>query len=344
MKLLLFIDHMESGGAARVTSILSQGLAQKGYEVLLAFNKQRPASYNYGQDVKTIDNYVERCGKSHIAGIILLIRRIIRYRHIIREAHPDVIIGIEPEPYLYARLAHLKRDIPVIAVDHTSFRRKQHWFTNWIRWNAYRWADKVSILSHVDAAIIGEQLPNKTVIHNPLPFEICTAKHKREKIVLCVGRPDAWEVKGIDRILRIWESIRTRHPQWQLWIAGISEKDPIPGVQFLGKVRDIKTLYQTAAIFAQPSRIEGFPMSLLEAASQGCACISFSLGGVADEIVTDKKSAFVIADNDEESFAQRLSALIEQEELRETFSQAAREQMKEFSKEKFIDTWEQFLS
>lgn len=354
MRILVKIDHMESGGAARVTSVLCNGLARRGHEVMLAYNHQRPTHYPLDERIQGIDNFAPRHGKSHWAGVMLMLRRVRRYRQIIRERQPDIIIGVEPEPYLYARWASIGSGIPVVAVDHTSYRRKQHWFTHWIRWRAYRWADKVSILSHVDEAILGKRLPNKTVIHNPIPFPVMETDSPREKMILCVGRMDVWDVKGFDRMVDIWGKLAASHPEWQLVFAGggndeafrfLRQKAQEQGVekqiQFSGVVTDMPSLYRRAAIFALPSRIEGFPMSLLEAASQGCACISFSIGGVAEEIYTNGQSGFIIEDDDEAAFADQLDTLIQQESTRERFSHAIREEMKRFSEEQFINTWEQ---
>lgn len=343
MRILVNIDHIESGGAARVTSVLCNGLVQRRHEVVLAYNNQRPTHYTLDERIQRIDNHVHRRGKSYLAGVVLLIERVRRYRQIIKELQPDIILGVEPEPYLYARLASHKK--PVIAVDHTSYRRQQHWLTHWIRWRAYRWADKVSILSHADEAILGKRLPKKVVIHNPLSFPICEAETQRDKIVLCVGRRDAWEVKGLDRMLRIWETVAPTHPDWQLVVAGITPAETAPQqVSFLGNVQDMQTLYQHAAIFALPSRMEGFPMSLLEAGSQGCACIAFALGEVTQEIYENEKSGIIVPDGNEQAFAAQLTRLIDDANLRKALSQAIRKEMRAFSVENFINAWEQVLN
>ncbi len=345
MRILVFIDHMAGGGAARVTSVMCNGLVQRGHEVILAYNGQRETRYALHEHVRRIDNTVLRRGKNHWAGVVLLIERVRRYKQIIRKEQPHVIIGVEPEPYLYARLASIGLGIPVIAVDHTSYRRKQHWFTHWIRWRAYRWANKVSILSHADEAILGKRIPQKIVIHNPLSFPICETETQRDKIILCVGRHDAWEVKGIDRMLRIWKAIGPSHPEWQLVIAGIKQDEGLPPqVTFLGEVQDMPTLYQRAAIFALPSRVEGFPMSLLEAGSQGCCCIAFALGKVTEEIYTNGKSGIIVPDDDEQEFAVQLNRLMDDADLRKSFSQKIREEMRRFSVEQFIDAWEQICN
>lgn len=344
MRILVNIDHMESGGAARVTSVLCNGLAARGHEVVLAYDLQRETRYPLDERIRRTDNHVPRRGKSHLAGVVRMLERVLRYKQILRDVQPDLTVGVEPEPYLYARLASIGLRVPVVAIDHTSYRRKQHWFTRWIRWRAYGWADRVSILSHADEAILGHRIPKKVAIHNPLPFPICETETKREKIVLCVGRNDAWEVKGLDRMLRLWEGIAPTHPDWQLVIAGVTSNETHPQVQFLGAVKDMQTLYRRAAIFALPSRIEGFPMSLLEAGSQGCPCIAFALGKVTEEIYENGKSGIIVADEDEQTFAAQLSRLMDDTDLRKSFSRAIREEMRRFSVEQFIDAWEQLCN
>ena len=45
MKVLIFIDQLEHGGAGRVVSILANGLIKKNHSVVLAFDIQKGISY-----------------------------------------------------------------------------------------------------------------------------------------------------------------------------------------------------------------------------------------------------------------------------------------------------------
>ncbi len=343
MKILVFIDHMASGGAARVTSIMCNGLSSKGYDVVLAFDRQRPMLYGCGDNITIIDNHVARKGKSHLAGIVQMSERIRKYHQIINYTHPDIIIGVEPEPYLCARMASLCKSVHVIAADHTSYSHRQHWFTHWIRWHAYKWADCVSILSHTDEQILKNKIPNKVVIYNPISFPVYDGNIKREKIVLCVGRKDAWQIKGFDRMIRIWESISSSNPEWKLVIAGIDGVPPLSSILYAGQIKNMQDLYQRAAIFALPSRVEGFPMCLLEAASQGCACISYELGGIISEIYVSPEEGIIVSDNDDDMFAQKLNEMINSPEYQQKCSYNIRNRMNEFSQEKFISSWDSLI-
>lgn len=358
MKILIFIDHFESGGAARVTSILCQGLAAKGHEIVLALNNEtRKVFYPTGEGIHIVSNYVKRHGNGHLAGIRLLIDRCIKYREIIRKEKPAIVFGVEPEPYLHAWIGALGTHIPVIANDHTSYQRKQHWFTRFIRWTAYDWADKVSILSRADYQLLGKKIRNKVVVYNPLSYDILQTNPAREKKILVVGRIDEWnKAKGFDIMLRVWSQLAPQYPEWTLEIAGggsakqeqamlnyIEELGITKQTHFCGVIKDMQTKYQQSAIFAMPSRMEGFSMSLLEAASQGCACIAFELFGTTHEIF-DAEGGICIADGDENAFAAGLQNLLDSEDKRNRYSQNIRKQVERFTIDKYIDQWEQICT
>ena len=56
-------------------------------------------------------------------------------------------------------------------------------------------------------------------------------------------------------------------------------------VEFLGFKKDVEKLYQDASIFVLSSRYEGFGLVLIEAMSQGCACIACDYKGRQREII-----------------------------------------------------------
>ena len=123
----------------------------------------------------------------------------------------------------------------------------------------------------------------------------------------------------------------------------IAEKGVQDHVKLLGRVSDMKSLYAESSIFALPSRMEGFPMVLMEAMSQGCACVAFSVGGSSDEMMSEK-SGLLIPDGDASSFEAALVRLIENEKEREMFSQNAIKEVSRFSVDFFMDEWEKLIN
>ena len=255
------------------------------------------------------------------------------------------------------RIASWLSGIPVIAVDHTSFSRKISWLEDWIRNYFYKYADVLSILTKKDEGLLGTRLPNKVVIYNPLSFPPLKTKTIRNKNILVAGRLSFWKVKGIDRIIDIWAKISDKYPDWILEIAGegnsksthylhdlVSHKGLDKRVKFLGQLHDMKTKLAETSIFALPSRVEGFPMVLMEAMSQGCACVAFKLGGASDEMMTNNKSGYIVEDGNMDVFSDSLCKLIDNPSLREQLGSNAINESKRFSVESFIQSWINILN
>ena len=54
-KIIFFADRLSSGGAERVTSVLANGLAEKGYEVTLVLMNRDTIAYKINPQVKLIE-------------------------------------------------------------------------------------------------------------------------------------------------------------------------------------------------------------------------------------------------------------------------------------------------
>ena len=81
-------------------------------------------------------------------------------------------------------------------------------------------------------------------------------------------------------------------------------------------------------------------MSLIEAMSQGCACISFRISGIIEEIITNNKNGILISDGNIEEYAVKLMDLMDNENLRINIVQNALESVSRFSSKNIIDKWE----
>lgn len=95
-------------------------------------------------------------------------------------------------------------------------------------------------------------------------------------------------------------------------------------VEYRGSVSNANEYMQAADIFILPSYSEGLPNVLLEAASTGLPLITTDIGGSRD-IVEDGHNGYVVNTNAPEEISERLSLLIESEELRETYGHNSRE-------------------
>ena len=351
MKVLLFVDQLFLGGAGRVASLLVQGLDKLGYNVTVVTDKKMGIKYDLPSDTNVLQIY--RCKSTNIFDkIINLLKRLVYTRKLVKKENPNVIITFLPHIFFDIKLATLGLGIPIIASDHTSMSRDLGVWVNFLRHYFYSLADAVTILTEKDKRYLGKKLPNKVVVYNPLTFIPISNICERNNNILCAGRINQWDVKGFDRMIEIFGKLSKKYHGWTLDIAGygsdnsfrllkeLAKKHKIENsVRFLGQVDDMQTLYKNSMIFALPSRVEGFPMVLIEAMSQGCACISFEMQGAVKEIINDELDGIIVKDNNIDEFINKLDSIMQDSEKRNKLSLNAINNVSRFSMNNFIDNW-----
>ena len=114
-------------------------------------------------------------------------------------------------------------------------------------------------------------------------------------------------------------------------------------MELLGGSQEIIKLYQKASIFVLSSRCEGFGMVLIEAMSQGCACIACDFNGRQREIIPSDKEGMVCRNCDEEALIDALSRMLTDETYRESCRIPAVERSKYYSIDNTIDRWEKIF-
>lgn len=357
MKILVVNDQFERGGAGRVAAIQCNGLKKRGYEVVLVTDSLHWSETYHVEDtipkkritVKTIKpGFINKLKKWIICSLEI--------RKYIKEENPDVIIAIQSMMFLCAYLGNLGLRIPIIAADHTSFSRRIDPIIDYVRYHLYGKAEGLSILTEKDASLLGSKFPRKRVIYNPLSFPLIDKpSSNKKKNILCAGRLEDWKIKGFDIIIKIWADICTEFDDWTLEIAGSGTESSVQyiksllndlgvshRVRLLGQVNDMRSLYANSSIFALASRIEGFPMVLMEAMSQGCACVAFSIGGASSEMM-EENSGIIVNDDDCEGFKNSLKDVIKNDILREELSLNAIRSVGKFSIDQFIDSWADYI-
>lgn len=356
-KLYFVVQHFRSGGAERVASVLIEELSSRGYEIIVEADFNKGQTYLLPDNVTKVQAFLKQPGKNAIQKMVYFIQRLIDRRKNIKKYSPDVVISFLPRTFFETKLSCLGLHKKHIVSDHTSMDRKIGRLDDYIRRNFYNRADYTTILTHKDAKLVEGKLRNSVVVYNPLTFRAIDRDEigKREKIILCVGRVNQWDIKGYDRICEIWREISQQYPDWKLCFVGeasedtkkrlisISGKENAERIIFYGQQSDVKTFYRRAAIFALPSRVEGFPMALAEAMSQGCACIAFSLNGAIDEIINEGQDGYIIADGNLLDFRDKLRLLMSDGIIRKTLAENAVANIKRFDSVNYADRWVELI-
>lgn len=354
MKIFIVCSRLSYGGAERVGVMLANGLSVS-HSVYLISNTLEEPTYEVKSSVQLLPLFSSISSKiDKWASTLPNIRKYAKtYR-------PDVIIGIMETCSLVAKLATIGLSIPVIMTEHNAFERPKN--TPLTKWQIITkfYINKlyccVTILTEADKEFIGLRLKNTVVMPNPLFLTPVINLPVKEKIVLAAGRIDDWHCKGFDILLKAWGTIAKQYPDWTLEIAGdggkvdlellqnIVRKSEVENqVKFLGYQKNIVDRYKQSAIFVLSSRYEGFGLVLIEAMSQGCACVACDFKGRQREIIRNDSEGLVCVPNDVDALALAIKKMIDDDIYRQKVQEAAIERSKYYTMDKTIRRWEKLL-
>ena len=186
-------------------------------------------------------------------------------------------------------------------------------------------------------------------IYNPNTYSLQQINPEyKEKVILYVGRLEAHE-KCPMRLLKIWEKLFLKHPDWKLMIVGDGserlamqsyiEKNGLERVCLLGRKRNLEEFYIKASIVCLTSTYEGWGMALTEGMQFGCIPFTFD-NGASTDIIDDGLNGYVIPTYNLKKYARCLSALMFDELKRKKMAQAAYDKSKLFDVENVVCQWE----
>ena len=367
MKIAIMVNRLTGGGAERVAALWATGFAEKGHEVSVVVNSLAASDTTYfiPASVKCYSLGIN-VGHPLLRTILNKVRYLFKPRQkvmneVLHQIQPDLIICVLHRWVWEVKQSSNDLKAKIINTEHNSFERppcapmpsylvKAKFETNKI-------CDHVTVLTQADMNVIGNTLSNVTVLPNPLTFMPVNEVPSKQKIILSVGRLDAWECKGFDILIKAFSLICKQYDDWVLQIAGTGKttsfqylqdlaKDigiPQRQIEFLGFQNDIQLLYRRSSIFVLSSRYEGFGMVLIEAMSQGCACIACDYKGRQSEIIMDETQGITCPVEDVETLAFNMEKMIEDEKYRKQCQLNAIERSKYYSLENTMDRWEEIL-
>jgi len=350
MRIALLVHKLTGGGAERVAAMWANGFRDRGHEVqVVVFDADSQQQYALTDSILLTTVALQRRNRA-----ARVVERIVKVWRVLRDSRPDVVIDVMPG---WQRLvAMMGVRCRKIATEHNSFERpknakhklnpiKKYWLNQLY--------DHVTVLTQADKEVIGQRLKHVTVLPNPLALEPVDSVPQKEKIVLAVGRKDAWHYKGFDVLIKAWAQVSHDAFGWKLRIVGGSDRG---GQEFLehlceeygvtGSVdlpdyqSDIQAYYRQAAVFVLSSRYEGFGLVLIEAMSQGCACIACDYKGRQSEIVTNGVDGMTCEPDNVGALATTIKVLIANEEMRAWLQVNAIRRSKDFSLNHIMNRWE----
>ena len=338
-KRVLFLEGnmSRSGGTERMTAWLANSLCEKYSVTIASLSGNGNSFFELSPKVRNI-----RLPDEHPR---MAIRKFIKSENI------DIVINVDTGMAIFGIPAAFGLKTKVITWEHSNFCN--NWNSRWfpyIRRFAARHSDAVVVLTERDKQNYEQNIRHckpVTVIHNPV--KRCEIDYKIDsEIILSAGH--LAPVKRFGLIPEIGKIIFERFPDWKWRICGdggergiierkITEYGMKQNIILAGRVDDMDSEYQNAAIYAMTSEMEGLPMVLLEAKAHGLPIVSFDIMTGPAEIVRDEVNGFLTESGDVQAMAERLMELMGDAERRLEFSRNAAIGIKEFDEEGVFERW-----
>ena len=158
---------------------------------------------------------------------------------------------------------------------------------------------------------------------------------QNKKYLVFVGRLTT--IKRPERLLDLARSIKEKHPECRLLIAGAgelleplsaqAEKEELP-ISFLGWRKDIGMILSASDIAVLCSDNEGIPLTLIQASQAGLPIVSTDVGSVSDIVVNGTTG--LLTEVSSKGLIEGVSTLLNDPALCERFGKAGQERAREF--------------
>jgi glycosyltransferase involved in cell wall biosynthesis len=171
--------------------------------------------------------------------------------------------------------------------------------------------------------------------HRQTDAQTALGLDRGKKYLVFVGRLTT--IKRPERLLDLARSLKDKHPECWLLIAGAgellealsakAEKEELP-ITFLGWRKDIGVILSASDIAVLCSDNEGIPLTLIQASQAGLPIVSTDVGSVSDIVVNGHTG--LLTDVSSKGFIKGVLSLLDDPSLGQRFGKAAQERAREF--------------
>lgn len=279
-------------------------------------------------------------------GILMCLQSVWKLNAVIRRLKPDVYVTFQTIGALSCLLR--THATPTIYEAHGIRTCMQHPLAMSI---AERFADAIAVLTKGNADRYSKA--KKTmVIANFTNIEVKKPTDYSLRHCVAVGRLDF--EKNFSRLISIWAKVHPQHPDWVLDIYGDGPEYSLLQLQidrlelsacvFLhGSTDNVVSAYLSGSINLLTSRYEGFGLVIVEAAKCGLSTIAFDCPDGPAALINDSCNGFLVPYDDDQAFIDKLSCLMENEDLRREMGHKAMETSQRFSQECIMPRWKELF-
>lgn len=328
-RVLLLIPHLGGGGAEQVTALLTRGLSAQKYELHLGLVTESEMA----------SDLVPSTVRIHALGASRVRFAAFRLWRLVRKLEPDLILsGMAHLNFLVLLLRPLFPNKTRVIVRQNATvsaelqSRRLPVYTRIFYRFVYPGADRIVCQTSAMAAdlAVRSHLGKRQVEVLPNPVDAVAIR------ATCAPCEDYWGgpgpcllamgrlsfEKGFDLLLEAFASLRLKFPAAELTILGTGpELDRLKGlrkelrlghsVRFAGYVQHPERFFSGASLFVLPSRQEGMPNALLEAATGGLPIVALPAADGVVNLLTGKQGAWLGAEVSSRALTRALLAALD---------------------------------
>ena len=207
---------------------------------------------------------------------------------------------------------------------------------------------------------VGVNKSNKLLVQtNPVTIDVSDFDFnvgRKQKEIIYVGRIDHNQ-KRVCRVVETWALLEKKSPNWKLTIVGdgtekvelqkLAHNLGIERISFEG-FQEPKCYYERASILILTSEYEGFGLVIVEAMSFGVVPVVYGSYSAVYDIISDGSDGLILPYDRNgfkaEAMAEKLLALMGDDDYRISIAQKAVEKSKKYSIRSIVDSWENLFS
>lgn len=347
-RICFFNGTLNEGGAERVISILSKGLASMNYDVEILLYYEFDPFYEIAENINIV--FVEKStrSKNYITNLVWM-------RNYFKE-NADIVISFLAPFNILALIAHLGLKNKIIVADRNDPRCiPNKYIIRKLRNFLYQFSDGVVLQTQKNKSYFSKSIQDRSiVIYNPIDLKEKRGQALRtetNKRIVSVGR--LMPQKNHELLMDAFAEVVKVYPEYELTIYGegperyelekkivslkLSDKVFLPG-----SMKDIFDEISDAELFVLSSDYEGMPNALIEAMCLGLPCISTKVSGAID-LISDDLNGELVDIGDNQGLATCIIDLLGNVRKKEQYSNNAEKLNDKLTNSIIIEEWGKYI-